>query len=364
VSYRITPEKDDDHLNGVSTLDLVMIQRHILQIDKFNSAYKYIAADVNKDNKVTAGDLVELRKLILGIYIELPNNKSWRFLDKAINISDIANPWGVNEYIGINNFTTSMMENNFTGVKVGDINGSAVTNFNGASTENRSKTLTFVAEDQSFQAGQNVKMDITADNFTNMSGAQWTINFDQTSMEFQGVSSGAIQMNNENVNVLQANNGKLAFSWNDFKGVTIDKDKVLFTIEFRATANNTLTNTVKFSSDITKAEAYTHDLSEINLGLTFRNDNTSDAVFALDQNNPNPFTATTSIGFTLPSAGEAKLTIYDITGKVLKTITNTYPKGRSEVNIASEEINAQGVMFYELESNGLKATKKMIYLNK
>ncbi len=364
VSYRITPEKDDDHLNGVSTLDLVMIQRHILQIDKFNSAYKYIAADVNKDNKVTAADLVELRKLILGIYIELPNNKSWRFLDKAINISDIANPWGVNEYIGINNFTTSMMENNFTGVKVGDINGSAVTNFNGASTENRSKTLTFVAEDQSFQAGQNVKMDITADNFTNMSGAQWTFNFDQTSMEFQGVSSGAIQMNNENVNVLQANNGKLAFSWNDFKGVTIDKDKVLFTIEFRATANNTLTNTVKFSSDITKAEAYTHDLSEINLGLTFRNDNTSDAVFALDQNNPNPFTATTSIGFTLPSAGEAKLTIYDITGKVLKTITNTYPKGRSEVNIASEEINAQGVMFYELESNGLKATKKMIYLNK
>ena len=171
-------------------------------------------------------------------------------------------------------------------------------------------------------------------------------------------------MNNENVNVLQANNGKLAFSWNDFKGVTIDKDKVLFTIEFRATANNTLTNTVKFSSDITKAEAYTKDLSEINMNLSVRTGNSDEKVFVLEQNNPNPFTSNTTISFNLPEAGQAKLTIFDITGKVLKTITNNYHKGRNELIINAEEINAQGVMFYELESNGIKATKKMIYLSK
>lgn len=81
-------------------------------------------------------------------------------------------------------------------------------------------------------------------------------------------------------------------------------------------------------------------------------------MFLLEQNNPNPFTSSTSIGFTLPEAGKATLTIYDITGKVLKTIANDYPKGRSEVMISQESINAQGVMFYELECNGMKATKK------
>ena len=362
ISYKITPEKDVDHLNGVSTLDLVMIQRHILGIEKLNSAYKFIAADVNKDNKVTAGDLVELRKLILGIYAKLPNNKSWRFLDKAVNISDIANPWGVNEYISINNFSASMMNNNFVAVKVGDINGSAVTNVNAPVTQSRSaKTLTLVTEDQSFKAGESVKMDITADNFVNMSGAQWTFNYDEAALEFKHINAGALAVSQDNFHV---KDGKVSFSWNDYKGKTVANNKVLFTIEFRATANNTIAKSLTLSSDITKAEAYTQDLSEINVGLSVRSKNASDAVFALDQNNPNPFTAGTTISFVLPEAGKAMLTIYDITGKVLKTISNEYPKGRNEVTITSDEFNAQGVMFYELESKGLKATKKMIYLNK
>ncbi|MBK8887357.1 MAG: hypothetical protein IPN46_12765 [Saprospiraceae bacterium] len=32
-TYTVSPEKNDDHLNGVSTLDLVMMQRHILGLE-------------------------------------------------------------------------------------------------------------------------------------------------------------------------------------------------------------------------------------------------------------------------------------------------------------------------------------------
>ena len=364
VGYKIAPNKDDDYLNGVSTLDLVMIQRHILDIEKFNTAYKFIAADVNDDKRVTAGDLVELRKVILGIYPDFPNNKSWRFLDKAVSIPDITNPWGLNEYISIANFKTSILANHFMGVKIGDINGSAAVNVNAPATEIRSKALNMVSKDQEYISGETVRMDITADNFINMAGAQWTLNFDQTSLEFSNVLSGELKLYNENISTLQAKNGKLSFSWNDFNGLTVPEDKVLFSIEFRATANNTIRNTVKLSSDITKAEAYTKDLSEINMNLSIRSDKTKENIMVLDQNNPNPFTSNTTISFTLPEAGQAKLTIFDITGKVIKSITNDYLKGKNEVNISAEEINAQGVMFYELESKGLKATKKMIYLSK
>ena len=75
-NYIVTPGKNDDHINGVSTLDLVMIQRHLLGIEKLNSPYKLIAADVNKDGKVTASDLTELRKLILGTNAVFTNNTS------------------------------------------------------------------------------------------------------------------------------------------------------------------------------------------------------------------------------------------------------------------------------------------------
>ncbi|MBK6783686.1 MAG: hypothetical protein IPG79_07930 [Saprospiraceae bacterium] len=70
--------KGGDYDNGVSTLDLVLIQRHILNMAKLDSPYKVIAADVNNDAKINTIDLVELRKVILGTSEEF-TNKSWRF---------------------------------------------------------------------------------------------------------------------------------------------------------------------------------------------------------------------------------------------------------------------------------------------
>jgi hypothetical protein len=60
---------------GVSTLDLVDMQKHLL-IKPLSSPYKMIAADANNSKSITAIDLIEMRKLILGIYAELPYNTS------------------------------------------------------------------------------------------------------------------------------------------------------------------------------------------------------------------------------------------------------------------------------------------------
>lgn len=362
--YRITPEKNDDPLNGVSTLDLVIIQRHILDLERMTSPYKYLAADANNDKKVTASDLSELRKLILGILVDFPNNTSWRFLDKSAKVTDPSLVWNVKEYMYIDQFNSDMMDNNFVAVKIGDVNNSAVVNARDNSTETRSnQTLTMAAEDQHYEAGELVKVHFTADNFTNVAGAQWTLNFDADKMEFVKVESGLMRMEADNYNALRANQGKIAFSWNDATGKTIEKDKVLFTVEFRAITNNTIANTIKMTSDITKAEAYTQDLSKINVALNFRSNDVAD-MFELGQNNPNPFTSSTVISFSLPQASQATLTVYDMTGKTLKTISGQYPKGKNEIVLSANDFNAQGVMFYELESNGQKSTKKMIYLSK
>ena len=71
TNYRINAVKDENYLQGISTLDLVMIQRHILGIELLASPYSIIAADVNSSETIDGIDLVELRKLILGIYDEL-----------------------------------------------------------------------------------------------------------------------------------------------------------------------------------------------------------------------------------------------------------------------------------------------------
>src|SRR5687768_17373348 len=78
--YTVRPVREGDAKNGVTTLDLVKIQKHLLGLESFTSPYQFIAADANNSQGITAIDIIQLRKLILGYYTELPNNKSWRFI--------------------------------------------------------------------------------------------------------------------------------------------------------------------------------------------------------------------------------------------------------------------------------------------
>src|SRR5690606_9547058 len=109
-------------LDGVNTLDLVAIQRHLLGQRLFESPYQYIAADANNSRSVSAIDLVELRKLILGKYDVLPNNTSWRY-GLAAAPPTLESPWDMKEVLALTHLTEAFTSADFVGVKVGDVNG-------------------------------------------------------------------------------------------------------------------------------------------------------------------------------------------------------------------------------------------------
>ncbi|WP_421795426.1 hypothetical protein [Haliscomenobacter sp.] len=123
----ITPSKTTDPLNGVSTFDLIQIQRHILNIKTFDSPYQYIAADINRSGTVTTLDLIQLRKVILGIDTNFANNSSWRFINVDHIFQHPTDP--LRDYLpetirigplnGIRNVE-------FVGIKIGDLNNSAI----------------------------------------------------------------------------------------------------------------------------------------------------------------------------------------------------------------------------------------------
>ncbi|MCB9356418.1 MAG: hypothetical protein H6575_17785 [Lewinellaceae bacterium] len=125
---QMKPSKDINPLNGVTTYDLALIQKHILGIKPFDSPYTIIAADANQDGQVTTADIVELRKLILGITQALPNGKSWRFVPTDYVFPDPADPFQppFPEMIVIPNMADPVPNTfHFTGVKLGDVNNSA-----------------------------------------------------------------------------------------------------------------------------------------------------------------------------------------------------------------------------------------------
>ncbi|HMR44728.1 MAG TPA: T9SS type A sorting domain-containing protein, partial [Saprospiraceae bacterium] len=84
--------------------------------------------------------------------------------------------------------------------------------------------------------------------------------------------------------------------------------------------------------------------------------------FNLYQNVPNPFNESTVIGFTLPDAGAATLSIYDAAGKVIKTVRGNYHSGYHEVTVQQSEFGGSGVYYYRLDTDSDTAVRKMIFI--
>ena len=99
--------------------------------------------------------------------------------------------------------------------------------------------------------------------------------------------------------------------------------------------------------------------------LTSSNDVPHSEPVELLQNQPNPFNEETKIGFNLPEASTAKLTIFDELGRTVKVITNSFSKGYNEITFVKNAFlgqNTEGVFFYKLDTPTHSATKRMVIL--
>ncbi len=122
--YYLQGYKNDDVLNGVSAIDLIHLQKHLLGISPFTMLHQYIAADVNHSGAVNVLDLVLIQKLLLGSITSFPGNTSWRFgyLPQDMSGLDMS---AFKEVYNIEYLDKDPHLVNFVGIKIGDLNGDA-----------------------------------------------------------------------------------------------------------------------------------------------------------------------------------------------------------------------------------------------
>jgi len=81
---------------------------------------------------------------------------------------------------------------------------------------------------------------------------------------------------------------------------------------------------------------------------------------ALEQNFPNPFNPSTTIGFQLPEAQDVLLQVFDMLGREVATLAN----GRMAAGSYSVRWDAtglaSGMYVYRLQAGGFTATKKLM----
>ena len=348
MKVTVTPKKDIGADNGVSTLDLVKIQKHILGKAALENEMREIAADANVDGKINGLDLLEIRKLILGKTDKFSNTDSWRFFNKI----DSEESYTID---GIN----GVMVVDWTGVKIGDVDNS---NDPSRSAGRSGKSLVFDVDNAQLIAGNQYKVDFKASNFNDITGYQFTLNFDQDAVKVLNVESGVLEVSSDNFGMNRIENGLMTTSWNTGEGMSIAQGEVVFSLIVEAKNGAQLSDVMTVNCRVTSAEAYNsadqiHDVS-LNFGGSL-----AETGFALYQNEPNPFKEATIVGFNLPEAMNATVTVYDVTGKLIKVVDGDYVKGYNEVTFKKSDLNTTGVLYYQLDTEAFTATKKMIVID-
>jgi hypothetical protein len=359
----IKPVKTDEVLNGVSTLDLVMMTKHILGTQKFTSPYQYIAGDIDKNGRVTSADVVHLRKAILGLSNTFPQDNSWRFIDKNFTFADPQNPFAT-ALPETKSGVLANVNNDFIGIKIGDINGSVKANSNQRSVY-QSQTmgvLLFDLHEVEYKTNQEFIATVKIKDIGDIIAFQGTLNYALQNLDL--VEAKAINNGIDcEFGLAHLASGKLTLSWMNPTKLNFAKGEAVFTLRFRAKASGKLSKSLYFTSDLTQTEAYNEEGEVRNMTLMFLTKQLNDSKLKVNvvdglHNAPNPFRDVTTVRFALAESSPATLYIYDQTGREVKRIEGDYDKGMNTI-----ELNdlPSGLMLYRIETpQGVSDTRRML----
>lgn len=358
-TLQICPSLDKHPLNGVTTLDLALITKHVLGLTTLDSPYKYIAADANRSGTITTFDAVEFRKLILGLYDSLPNNHSWRFVDQAFVFPNPTDPFQTTapfpECASRPNGYGHLYDVNFIGIKIGDVNNTTNPNFVGAAEDRGTDTLPIALADRMVLPGD--VFEVRFQQAEPLIAQQFTVEHPGLVLLDILPESASIQLGHFGQFPHQK---AISFAWNS-EGAA---ENPAFRLRFRALAAGRLRQMLALSNRLTPSVAYRNteagEAGRASLALRFEASNADEknAPFILYQNQPNPFQDATNIDFYLPQSGKVVLSVFDAAGKLLQRQENFFGKGHNQ--FAVDGLSAKGTLYYMVQTELAGQTLKMV----
>ncbi|MFY7964465.1 MAG: alpha-amylase family glycosyl hydrolase [Chitinophagaceae bacterium] len=275
-NYVIKLSKNNDAVKagGVNSTDVLLVQRDILNTTKLNSAYKKIAADVDGNRIINSVDVLRMKRLILATDTTFTSstkgNRLWEFVDSAYVFPDTTNPFPFKDSIITNATLNSTNANKtFIGVKLGDVN------YDWQASQARGLNLEPIELQYSFGNKQleannaMIKIPITANNFKDLVGMQYTLQFNKNDYDLVNIENNKLIVD---YNKNQASSkGLISMLWTDAKAEekSFNRSEELFTLIFKP-RTRTLTNDLNLTltNDLTDVEAWDKDFNQHNIILT------------------------------------------------------------------------------------------------
>ncbi|MFM7090498.1 MAG: T9SS type A sorting domain-containing protein [Bacteroidota bacterium] len=356
-NYTVKPSLNKGFLNGITTFDLVLISKHILNVQPFDSPYKIIAADVNNSKTLSTIDLIQLRKLILGVDLTFQFNESWRFVPTSFVFPDPNNPWKTvfPEEISFNPIDGHKRAD-FIGIKVGDVNGSAQINgpiTPGIRSGEEMGEWHLNIENDVVEAGEIVEIPILLKNTKGVEGFQFALQYDENTFDWIDMKQG---LASKEFFGLFPKDGLITASWNGSVS-----DTLLSTLVLQARKKVILKEAISLNSRFMSPEAYINN-ELFRLGLHWIEKKKNIEYTDIQPNFPNPFKEDTRIFFQIPAKSKVNWKISDLTGKIIAASNQLFDAGEHVLEFEKNTFHSPGIYYFTFESAAFNKTLKMVKL--
>lgn len=354
----LKPYRNDNHKNGLTAIDLVLMQRHILGTQLFNSPYKKIAADINKNGVITAADLTELRYLLLGTISIFNKNTSWRFVPSAHTFPVVANntvpPFP--DSLSYDYLLDNQLNKDFVAIKTGDLNFSATPSVSGNAVTRTDKFTTFFIENNRVEAGENFEIILKNKEKLNVEALALSLGFDAEKMTFQRlISTNANTFLENETNIKDAENGNLKLVNLFSKPIQWSENEAIVKIIFTAkTKIDNLENLINTNNSTIFANN-----EEQNIVLDFVEKEIPKSVFFVKNIVPNPAKSWTIIPVETNEKGTMITTIFDINGRVVSTQKDEIFRTYHEIKLDLQNLES-AVYIVENQLNGYVKKQKLV----
>ena len=350
----ISPSKLDGITEMVSTFDIVLITKHILSSELLDSPLQLIAADVNDSGSISAFDIVLIRRVILGINNEFPNNTSWRFIPADFDLSSMTALSDIPTNITINNFTSDQINQDFIGVKIGDVSSNTPNGFN-LSEKRVKQTLLMEIPSNPFEAGTTIELPIHFPNLNEFIGFQLELNFDPSLLQFEELNSSSnLKLDTDNISYQYLREGKILISWVGSDQAT-NRETNSINLEFFTKKAGNTGRVIWLGKQYLTTEAYTQDLQ---IKEVFVSPRVSTINTASIQVYPNP--ASNFIRINVPKRHSIirEITLYNNLGLKVKRIPTPKIEGNTYTMLLDNI--APGTYFIICTSDESKLTKRVL----
>ena len=252
------------------------------------------------------------------------------------------------------------------------MNSSATIGFTEDAIEDRSgrEELILATEDQVFEKGQTVAIPVLIENEFQLDALQATIQYDADKMTFQKIQSA--NMNIDDSDYAHIGPGSVTFTWMPHvdtpEGRFLFSQDTLFFLQFQIHERTSLSEALFINSTKTLAIAYDGGGNPLNvIWRIHENPHTMEVdvayFFQLEQNQPNPFSEETTIRFYLKETMITRLEVTGVAGRKTILLNNEMEAGWHEVVLNRNQIDGNGIYFYQLITPYGSMQKRMVAKN-